>query len=452
MPLATFMPLEAVMKLAWALCVLGMAASVWFLHRSLFERTQPTLLLAAIALLNLPLAAGLINFALALPVALLALGLWFRMGDRATMPSLVMVNLLAGLVLVLHVAAFAALALTLAVLLGVRAPWRAKAVLRRAGMLACAFLLPASLLLAVFLTRAAPASAAGFGAIAYLPLRKIQLVAAPFFTGNLVADLIGTVVLWGGAIVALRLGGGHGHPRFRAALLVWLVVLLALPSEIGSATVIDLRLAVFPVMLLIAAMAAPRRRGWSSIIAVAAAAAVLGRTASVLPEWFAHDAHVASFRAIEDAVSPGARVLVAAAPDAAGGDCRAAAHWPPYDEHIPTLLAIDRGAFVSTLFAAPGLQPIEPTAAVASIATQNAGIIPWSVLAYGDSAAGQSEMVHARPGSVWRIYPRDWRKNYDYLALRRSGCVTEIEPQDGLERVGDSLTYRLYRIVHPATP
>jgi len=122
LPLAALLPLEAVMKTIWALCVLGMAASVWFLHRSLFARTQPTLVLGALALTNLPLTTGLMSFTLGLALALAGIGLWFRLGDRPTLRALVMLNVLAAVILVMHVAACATLALTLGALHVLRRP------------------------------------------------------------------------------------------------------------------------------------------------------------------------------------------------------------------------------------------------------------------------------------------------------------------------------------------
>jgi hypothetical protein len=198
--------------------------------------------------------------------------------------------------------------------------------------------------------------------------------------------------------------------------------------------------------LLIAAIGfAPQKRAWSSAIMAVGAACVLVRIALLIPEWHQHDSDVASFRAIDGAVERGAKVIVASAPDAPGV-CRAPRRYAPFDEHIPALLTIDRAAFVSTVFAKPDVQPIEPAAVLAGIAIPDLGIVPWFVL---DAANGQ-ENAAAAPADPWRLYRRDWRKNYDYLALRRLNCPGEIPAQPDLVPIADSVTYRLYRIVHPA--
>lgn len=449
MPLATVLPLEAVMKIIWVLCVLGMAAAVWFLHRSLYARTQPTLLLGAIALISLPVTIGLMSFTLGLALALVAIGLWFRLGDRATPASILALNAMAALILVVHIAACASLALTLGALYVLRRPYGAAAMAKRAAAIASGFVLAALLFLVAALSATPSADATGRGAFAYILAWKLQLSTAPMFTGTFSADILGAFMLWIALLIALR-RGARCHPRFVAPLLLWLAALLALPFSIGSATIIDLRQAVFPALLLVGAISfAPPKRVWSGAVVIIAIAGVLVRVAIVIPEWRLHDEHVASFRAIDGAVERGAKVIVASAPDTQGA-CRETHHWAPFDEHIPVLLVIDRAAFVSTLFARPGLQPIEPMPAVSDIAVPDLGIVPWSVLAAGASPTAQQEMASVLSENAWRLYARDWRKNYDYLALRRLNCPAEIPPQPDLVPVADSATYRLYRIVHAA--
>jgi hypothetical protein len=448
LPLTALLPLEAVMKVIWAVCILGMAASLWFLHRSLFARTQPTLVFGALALSSFPLTVGLMSFTLGLALALVAVGLWFRLGDRPTLRSILMLNASGALILVTHVAACASLALTVGALQVLRRPFGAVAMARRAAIIATGFVLPGLLLVVTALSHTAPTDAGGAGGIRYLLSWKLQLITAPIFTGNPLADDIGALILWVGLLTVLRLGA-RSEPRLTAPLLLWLVVLLALPFAIGAATIIDLREAVFPVLLLIGALSfAPAKRTVAVAIICLGIAGVVSRTALLTGEWRQHDVDVASFRAIDGVVARGAKVIVATAPPIPG-PCREGRRWAPFDEHIPVLLVIDRAAFVSTLFAKPDVQPIEPTAIVRDIALPDLGIVPWSMLASNGSTSQQPEdLTAAMPADAWRVYGRDWRKNYDYLALRRLNCPAEIPPQADLVPIGDSAVYRLYRIVH----
>jgi hypothetical protein len=96
----------------------------------------------------------------------------------------------------------------------------------------------------------------------------------------------------------------------------------------------------------------------------------------------------------------------------------------------------------------PDVQPIEPMASVRDIAKQDAGIVPWQIL---DGATTESlgKIAPASLAAEWRrVYQPNWRKNYDYLALRRVNCAAEIPAQPDLVLVGESASYRLYRIIH----
>ena len=446
MPLAALLPLEAVMKIVWLICVLGMAAALWFFNRSLHGRTQATLLLGAIALLNLPLTVGLLSFTLGLALALVALGLWFRLGDRASVKSILMINAVAALIMVVHIAACASLALTLGGLYVLRRPYGVAAMAKRAAVIASGFVLPALMFILFVASHAASADAGG-GGVVYLLARKFQMITAAVFTGTAVADIIGALFLWITLLIAVPLGA-RCEQRLKAPLLLWLAALVVLPFGIGSATIVDLREAVFPALLLIGALSfTPKQPARTGILVGVAIAAVVVRAAILIPAWRAHDATVASFRAIDGAVERGAKVLVASAPDAPG-PCRAPRHWELFDEHTPVLLVIDRAAFVSTLFAKPDQQPIEPTPAVGDIALPDLGIVPWAVLASGANPKAEEALAAGVSERAWRVYARDWRKNYDYLALRRVNCPAEIPAEPDLVPVAESATYRLYRIVH----
>ena len=88
--------------------------------------------------------------------------------------------------------------------------------------------------------------------------------------------------------------------------------------------------------------------------------------------------------------------------------------------------------------------------AVGDIALPDLGIVPWAVLASGANPKAEQALAAVISERAWRVYARDWRKNYDYLALRRVNCPAEIPAEPDLVPVAESSTYRLYRIVHTA--
>lgn len=447
-PLAQLLPIESVMKIIWAIGVLGTAFSVWFLHRSVVDRTQPTLLLATIALINLPLTAGLFNFTLGLQVAFIAIGLWFRMGEGVTPRSAVMLNLFAAFAMLMHVAAAAALILTIGALHLSRRPVSISAMLSRAAAMAMGFVAPAVLAIAMVLSRSAPPDMETLSNIRYLPLEKLRLSTAPVFTGNYAADLIASLLLWL-VLLALPL---IGRTKIRAGvgrtLVTWLIVILALPFGIGIAALIDLRLSVAPVMLLVASISfIPKRRITAVVLGGVIVLGAMARLAILVPAWLDHDAHVASFRSITNSVERGAKILVADAPVAETA-CVGHPIWSGFEEHIPTLLVIDRADFVSTVFDAPDVQPIEPMPAMHGLAMPDIGIIPFAVLVAAETDEGRRRIAKAPAGDLLRSIPVNWRRDYDYVALRRLNCAAEIAPQPDFVPVAESLSYRIYRINH----
>jgi hypothetical protein len=434
LPLAAVLPLEIVMKAVWALCVAGLAGAVWFFHRGLFARTQDPLLLAAAAFYNLPLTSGFLGFMLGVTLALFAAGLWLRWRTRITPGRLVAFNLLAGLTLLFHIAAAAALALTVLALHGTSGR---RFDIRRSAVAAAGFVVPA-MLFAVMALLHPTMSGADSGTVSFVALSKLSLPVAPTFSGNAAADIVGALLLWGGALAVWRFGG-RLHPLLAVPLVVWLVTVLALPNQIGNASGISQRLALLPALLLVASLQFPHDR--AKILTAAVCVSVAARIGLVLPDWRSHDSEIAGFRAMTLGVSPGAKLLTVSVPE----QPHCLRHrWQPFDEHVPTLLAMDRAAFVSTIFADPNMQTIEPAAAVRGLASPNAGIIPWELLAAGD--ANEAGNVRAQPAAIRRFYPRGWRRHYDYLVLVDTSCAIAMPSSAGLTPVGASAPFRLYRI------
>lgn len=448
--LAPVLPVELVMKLAWMLCVPGMAAAVWFLHRSVHGRSEPTLLLASLCLLSLPLTFGFLGFVLALAAALAAVGLWFRMGDRATLRTLLVLNVVSAVIVVLHVAAAAALAFTIVSLHGLRPPCGPRAILQRGAIAATGFLAPLALLLVMERAPADPSMPGVWSSLVYSLAAKPALLTELLFTGDPRTMLVGAAALAVGLGLVLCPPGGGWSRRLAPTLIAWVLLLLALPQEIGRATVIDRRLIVFPVLLFLGTLSAgamsPLRRRMAAALVVAVVAL---RSGALIPQWRDYNEQVAAFRVMARAVEPGAKVLVGRLPPTQRDRCDEPPRWPEFFYHVPSLLVIDRTAFVPMLFAAPGMQPIRVTDAYQAIAEPGALIVPWAKLLAADTQAGRAELLAAARLSVWRQpYFLDWRRSYDYLLLVALDCADPIPADSRLTPVGDSGVYRLYRIEH----
>jgi hypothetical protein len=433
---------ETVMKGAWIACVLGLAAATWFLHRSLYRRSEPTLALCGVGLINLPLTYGFISFALGLPVALAAVGMWFRLGDRPSLRVLAALNAIAAVIVVMHVAAAASLLLTLAAIHVWRAPLRPWAMARRGLEIGAGFLLPAVLLAIANLTGPRIAT----DTVMYSVQQKMRLLVSPVYTGNVPLDAASAIAVVVVLFAALAAGRGQSHPRLVPALVAWAVVLVAIPDWLGPEAAVGARLGIFPFMLLIASLAAARpNRVASALTMTMAAAIVITRVAYLVPEFRAYNRQVDAFRVATSAVAPGSRVLNALAPHVADPTCRANLS---FGDHLPSLLVIERNAFVSTQFADDARQTIRLAPAVHAIASPDAPIMPWEALVVADAPGGVAKLMSVDPEGAWDKAAIDWRRHYDYLALLRPDCTSEIPPDPGLVPIGESDIYRIYRIRH----
>ena len=414
---------EAIMKGALIASTVTLGLSVWFLHRSLFSRTQPTALLCAICLLSLPSAVGMTNFALGLPLLFLALGCWIRMGEEVSARSLLLLNVLGAAAYFAHLAALAALALTIATYHCLQQPRGARAMLARAMQLIPGFLLPALLVAGGAIGSMHDAAAVVSSPSIYFTTTKAFTPVAAFFSGRTATD-IATLCATATIVILCR---GPIAPRLKPVLSIWLAVIIAAPSSIGTADLIDTRLAIIPVLLYLSAIAFQPKPIRAPALVMLAASLVILRILILVPSLQVHDAHVRSFRAIDDQVQRGARVIVATATPSG---CDSVQSWDLLEEHLPSLLSIDRDAFVSTVFAGEGMQPIRWKLNVRYAAWPNHIAPLFTELETTALYAG-------------------WRDHYDYLALR--DCLPQRAPLQDLQLVARSDTYRIYKVVHSHT-
>lgn len=450
LPLAKILPLELVMKLIWVFCVAGMAHATWLLQRALHGRANPAILLAAPLLVNLPLTMGFFGFTLGTVVALYAFGFW--VGRPTVLWRRLVFNLAAALAVLCHIAAGATLGFTLVIWEAFRTrPLRFSTVSYGAGRAVTGLLLTGIVMLAAKLS--GPPTPPYLPAIFYFFNQKSWLFSTPTISGTASADTIGLTVFCLGTLLILICGR---RPKGLGVLLsAWVILLLALPQGIANASYIDARLALFPALLLIAGSDLPvgpgtsvmARRG-GQILVVLTITATLARLGLMLPDWLAHDHVAAETRALGQLLPQGAKVLVS------GNDLKAReGEWAPGVEHLPTLWCIDKGAFVSTVFDDPKMQPIAPTGTVRNFARPNVGLIPWPTLMQGEAAEKNPHLTRSHDARYWyrfwTVYPRHWQDRYDYIAMRALLGEPTLPARPDLQLIGQSGAFRLYRIVKP---
>lgn len=428
---------ETVMKAALIGATVALGLSVWFLHRSLFRHTQPTILLCAACLVNLPSTAGMVNFEIGLPLVFLGLGCWIRMGDTATGRSLLLLNALGFAAYFAHIAALASLGLTVAAYHCLQEPRSARTAVARAARIMPGFLVPTLLVIGGVIAGWHDGTVHSGAAIAFDETKLFTPLAA-FFSGYTAAD-VATLCATAALVVLCR---GPIAPRLRPVVAVWTLVIVALPTGIGAATYIDRRLAIIPVMLYLSSIAFQRKSVPGAAVAALATSLAAIRVLTLVPAWHLHDAHVRSFRAIDDRIPRGARVIVASAEAGCGGD----RSWDLLEEHLPSLLTIDRDAFVSTVFAGDGMQPIRWKVNLRGTGEPNVTAPLLTTLETLASSSAQVPGVKDSPDVLRSIETLEgWPERYDYVALR--DCLPRQISLPRLLPIVRSDTWQIYEIV-----
>jgi hypothetical protein len=442
--LSKMIPLELAMKAVWGLIFVALPASFLFLYTSIHRQLTPIVLLSALCLFHFPLTAGFLSFSLGLAAALAATGLWFRLGQEVTVRNILVLNAVSAVILIVHAAALGALGLTIVALHALRPPWRPATIVRRAVLAGCNFLLPLMLLLLM----------TGRGAEQHFPphiefrfLGKILFPWLPVFTGIVAADAIAIGAFGTAIFILMRFGGVRCDRRLAPALAVWAIALIVLPNQIGRAVSIDWRLVPFPVLLFLAGLyAPPARLQWAA--GAVTAVAVCARIGLILPAWQDYNAAIADLRPFEQVIEPQAKVVITAAPEKAGY-CNEAYRSLHAFNHVPSLLILDRHAFVPGLFSAQGMQPIKVTKEYRAISDPGAPIVEWSDLMAADTELGRREILERLGSSPWRPYYFGWRDAFDYVLVLSLDCKIKPPHDDGLALVAETSSFLLYRIVRP---
>jgi hypothetical protein len=343
-PLAALMPAENAMRLTLAAMLLGVAGGAMVLNRAAFGRWSAWPLFAFLALYNRMLLWGFLNYLAGVALMLWALAAWIALAPRLGL-RLVVGTALATAIYFAHLAAFGAYALAI-VAMALAAP----AGKIRQAAIALATLAPGA---ALFLL--APTSGAESHIDYGNPFRKLDLPVSIFDNYNRVFD--GATF---GVILALTIYGLwrqkivlHGALRWSLAALLAAYVIL--PSRLLSASGIDHRLPVAIALLFVAASDWGAITGkWRSIATAALMALLLVRMGVIEAVWLKADRQYEALRPVLGHIALGATVAVAASADdvKAGGV-------PLY--HFSALAALDRDAFVDTIFADPRQQPLQFT-------------------------------------------------------------------------------------------
>jgi hypothetical protein len=419
--LAPWLSPESVARLALALAIALPALGAWAVHRALFKQPSPTIWLVPFLSYNVATSAGLVNFALGMGLAFLALAYVLARRQRLGWLDLVALNLIGAALFFCHLFAWAAFAGLLGLLcLGSPLPWRART--RRLGFVLASQLVPLAL---VALREAAPA---GYAMGDRSPFGFAE---APVAAMTGASDLVAAGCLIAVVVVAVA-RGARLAPRAWLAVVGFILAAWLAPASHGAATLIDARLKVYVWYFAIAATSLPATEGVRVFAAALAVALTAARLASVAPAWEALQDRAAEVRAALSVLPQGARALVVAP-----AGCR-----DPSLTWTTALLpfaVIDRRAYVNTLFAQSGIQPVAP----ADPALDGGPTLPMD--ARWLTPAGRAELPAHLASATWARPYIEWRRHFTHLIDERGACASTLDAA-GLTKLGGGGGIDVYRI------
>ena len=361
--LAQAMELEAAGRLFLALCLVATMASVAWLHQTLFNRWSYSSLLAAFLVYHGSMIAGMVNFSLGIGLVPAALALWIRM-DGTSVPRRLAVGSLTALGLFFcHLVAFGGFGLLLIGHALARAhrrrDWRhGLSALVVAGITG---LLPIVLLLRQMSADEGGADGAGivFGGAAW----KVKAALAPLANYHLPLDLATAALLAGLVLFAWLLGRLTVDRRVAPGLLLLALAFVLAPKALWTGGVFDQRLATLLALMLVGStrIDLPERPLARAATACLTLLFCL-RMAVLTSAWLDHRHDLAEMRRAIDLTAAGGRILVIR-PDVGTGPRLAPPrhrvfHHAVQLASLPALAVIEKSAFVSSLYALPGQQPL----------------------------------------------------------------------------------------------
>jgi hypothetical protein len=409
---------------------------------------------------NMGLVMGFLNFEIGLGIALLAAAAdpaLSRSGLAIFAPARIA---LTGLLLLTHVFAllfYVALLVGLAVGAAFRSLLQPRSLMRAARsllMIGATVALPAALIL-FFAPRLPGAQTGanlpsvlsdfqlGFDQFRALPVLKIQ---SAFVGIRAYADWLDALTLAAielPILFSLISGRLAGHAGMVAATAGLLVCYFVFPPWLAGTAWIDRRFALMASLAFAVALRPELAPRLARILAIFLLAVSLVRTGVVGSVWRARQADVAALSRVLDLVPPGAAILPlehsARTSEVPIG--RYTVLGEATFRHLPSLAAPWRRAFVPTLFAERGKQPIEVLAPWSEIAERNGGSLA-SVNALTQPEVYDRDLKGAS-------YLKAWRERFDF-ALVLNADIPDVHGRfvtpDGLELVKDEGFAQLYRI------
>ena len=421
--------LARVLPLPWAgkafvLASLALvAAGAALVQRAAAGRWSVWPLFAFLFLYSRVLLWGFLNYLFGVGLALVAFAVWIALSERSPRARLAVSAALALALFFAHLMACVIYGLLVAAYelgaLWQSRPWPWRPAVARLAIAGAPFLPPLALLLFA-------GEREGAGTIHYGRLdRKLDLLFSVFDNYDRVFDVACFALLIASAAFAFVRRRLAIIPALRLPIVLLVVVYLAAPAQLMTASAVDHRLPLVIAAIFAASTAAPALNSrFARLAALAGLALFLARTAEVWVHWVRADAVYARLLPALDQVPRGARLAVGYPPEAVDSTAVPTAH-------LPTLAIVHRDAFVPTLFAYRGQQPVALTPEAERLASLASPSAVWRAL-----MSGNPDPVGALP--VLREFDA-------VLLLDRRPF--SMKPTPGLVPLAVEPDFALYRVV-----
>jgi hypothetical protein len=425
------------------LCIILPVVAVATLHYAIHRRASLVPAAAFLLSYNFLLAWGFLNYLASVSLAVILFAGWIATPNWPRRRRAAVFAVLAGLLYLCHLMAFAAYLLLVGGFELARA-WRAGFGAWRATLtdwlVAALQAVPGILL---FLSVDEPPPLVGSVATIYGDLvTKLKSLLSPVLFFDWRIDVATAALALVGLVVGLGTGCLRLAPAIWPAALATGLVAVALPSFLLGVYGMDFRLPLLVAMVLVAALSvsAGVGRGMRHASLGVLLLLVGGRAAQATVALREMDVQIAQMRQVLSVMPLGMRLLTI---DTANREHRLRPGARTVSWHAPLVAVIDRDAFVPTLFG--GILEVKPLPAMRRSTSPNGWRYPTLAAVMAGYGQRDDPTVDLGDGFGGRIYWIGWEEKFDYVMIEHYGRRPTTVPAM-LQPVATSEVVDLYRI------
>ncbi|MBP2295425.1 hypothetical protein [Azospirillum rugosum] len=479
LPLASVLPLYVAGRLYVALAAVLTMVGVLMLHRTLFGRWSLWPLCGALFVYNATLIGGFMSFSLGIAFLLIGVSLWLRLeGNRW---QLAVAALFALFLYFSHAIVLGSYALCLFAVEATKyvGPGRKPITIGNVGRDALRFAallaLPILLFAVTVGTQLLHSDAAAVGAQDQSPLLllkqiywrlkkltelkqwgyRINDMLAPVLNYNTLLDTVTLLLVVGGVALAALTRRLRASRAMMVAVALFAVCFFVVPDPFFGTYFVSIRFWILAAFLLVAGtdirFGGPRA---AAVFAVGLLGLLTLRTGVLLSNWYGYQDDVADLRRAAERIEPGSHVLLVWAGEQAGccntkefvqtqPPWRSALVALPSLIHLPSLITIERRAFVPTLFSHPGKQPLTVTQPFRDRCMAIYEGVPVDVRLL-DHPELATQRDHVEPCAHYV----GWKDKYDYVLLMFSNTFHQfgLKTPDGVEERYRGTVFDLWKV------